>query len=57
MPILEANSEFERKQQFRVVGELCICILLMQLEMKRGNEPNRHKAHANYKTDSLKSKF
>ena len=43
MPILEANSEFERKQQFRVVGELCTCIILMQLEIAKGNEPNQHK--------------
>ena len=45
MPILEVNSEFDGKQQFRVVDELCTCIILMQLEMTRGNEPNRHNAH------------
>ena len=39
MPILEANSEVERKYQFWVVDELCTYIILMQLEMTRGNEP------------------
>ena len=43
MPILEANSEVERKQQFCVVGELCMYIILIQLEMTKGNEPNQHK--------------
>ena len=43
MPILEANSVVERKQQFLVVGELCTYIILMQLEMTKGNEPNQHK--------------
>ena len=45
MPNLEANSEVERKQQFLVVGELCTYIILMQLEMTKGNEPNQHNAH------------
>ena len=40
MAILEANSEVERKQQFWVDGELCTYIILMHLEMTRGNEPN-----------------
>ena len=43
MPILDANSEVERKQQFCVVGELCTYIILMQLEMTKANEPNQHK--------------
>ena len=42
MPILEENSEIDRKQQFCVVGELCAYIILMQLEMTKGNEPNQH---------------
>ena len=43
MPIFEANSEVERKQQFCMVDELCTYIILMQLEMTKGNKPNQHK--------------
>ena len=46
MPILELNPGFRGKQQFRVVGEICTRIILMQLDMTRGNEPNRHNAHS-----------
>ena len=46
MPILEVNSKFDGKQQFQVVGELYTCIILMQLEMTRGNEPNRYNTHS-----------
>ena len=46
MPILEENSEIDRKQQFFVVSELCTYIILMQLEMTKGNEPNQHNAHS-----------
>ena len=46
MPILEANSKVERKQQFWVVGELCLYIILTQQELTRGNEPNQHNAHS-----------
>ena len=49
MPILEANSEVERKQQFWVVGELYTYIILTQLETTSGNEPNQHNAQPTIK--------